>query len=439
MIASQHQAYGAGRYLSYDGSPQTPPGPSPCRRVRHRPHAACGASARPGGEQLAVIGPSGGARPRCCRCWPVRCRQCVLVGGRLRLNRVDRGQPAPVVADAARVRVFARHRCRRCRRASLVVTATYWRGGCRMNRCGPACAACFYPADIPWRTRRWPRLDLPTSCSSAWTASRAASASVGLARLLVAQARLWLVDEPLSAPRRARQAIATLTRTRRGTRRHAGGHAASGGHGAGALPASWACRPVGRLLTYPRPRSPQRCCASCTPSTWRKLRRPPPGVLDGCTLGDPGPGGHELPLTHPTLAPCPCMHPASRPPPSSLCVTLPGGAPFSDAGRAGAAVADAVWTEFRPWRSMAKRWRQPGHFGRAFSAAATPNFCTCCCANLAHRGHGHRWAYALALLLAVPLALLSVRVLSISSLRGRMAPLPCSAAPGRALAGAGAA
>ena len=37
---------------------------------------------------------------------------------------------------------------------------------------------------------------------------------MGLARLLVAQASLWLVDEPLSAlDPRARQALHTLTRT----------------------------------------------------------------------------------------------------------------------------------------------------------------------------------------------------------------------------------
>lgn len=76
----------------------------------------------------------------------------------------------------------------------------------------------FYPVDIPGAHQALCKLDLPEKIfERVDRLSGGERQRVGLARLFVSPAKLWLVDEPLSAldPTRARQAMTALTETAR--------------------------------------------------------------------------------------------------------------------------------------------------------------------------------------------------------------------------------
>lgn len=76
----------------------------------------------------------------------------------------------------------------------------------------------FYPIDIPAAHSALSKLDLPEKIfERVDRLSGGERQRVGLARLFVSPARLWLVDEPLSAldPTRARQAMSALTESAR--------------------------------------------------------------------------------------------------------------------------------------------------------------------------------------------------------------------------------
>lgn len=76
----------------------------------------------------------------------------------------------------------------------------------------------FYPVDIPAAHQALCKLDLPEKIfERVDRLSGGERQRVGLARLFVSPAKLWLVDEPLSAldPTRARLAMSALTETAR--------------------------------------------------------------------------------------------------------------------------------------------------------------------------------------------------------------------------------
>ena len=98
----------------------------------------------------------------------------------------------------------------------------------------------FYPHDIPAAHEALQQFDLADKIfDRVDRLSGGERQRVGLARALLAPARLWLVDEPLSAldPTRATQALDTLLSQARQRAGDAGGHAAPGRHGAGPLSA----------------------------------------------------------------------------------------------------------------------------------------------------------------------------------------------------------
>lgn len=81
---------------------------------------------------------------------------------------------------------------------------------------GQSIKSLFYPVDIPAAHNALSRLDLPEKIfERVDRLSGGERQRVGLARLFVSPAKLWLVDEPLSAldPTRARQAMSALTDT----------------------------------------------------------------------------------------------------------------------------------------------------------------------------------------------------------------------------------
>ena len=86
-----------------------------------------------------------------------------------------------------------------------------------------------------------------------------------------------------------------------------------------------------------------------------------------------------------------------------------------------------VWTEFRPWLLDGEALAPAGRFVAGFfPPRSDAEFLRLLLRETWRTVAMASAGLTLALLLAVPLALLSVRVLSVSSLRGRMAPLPAA-------------
>lgn len=86
-----------------------------------------------------------------------------------------------------------------------------------------------------------------------------------------------------------------------------------------------------------------------------------------------------------------------------------------------------VWTEFRPWLLDGEALAPAGHFVAGFfPPRSDAEFLRILLQETWRTVAMATAGLALALLLAVPLALLSVRVLSVSALSGRMAPLPAA-------------
>jgi phosphonate transport system ATP-binding protein len=161
------------------------------------------------GEQLAVIGPSGAGKTTL-----LQVLACALppIGGALRLDGTDpwtlpRGQ-----LQRLRGQLFLAPQVPPLPPRQRVVTAVL---AGRLPAMGlwASLRSLLHPTDIPAAHDALDRFDLAEKLfDRVDRLSGGERQRVGLARALLSPARLWLVDEPLSAldPTRSRQAIATL-------------------------------------------------------------------------------------------------------------------------------------------------------------------------------------------------------------------------------------
>lgn len=161
------------------------------------------------GEQLAVIGPSGAGKTTL-----LQVMGCALPpsSGRLVLDGTDPWSLPRGALQALRGQLFLAPQVPPLPPRQRVVTAVL---AARLPALGlwRSLRSLFYPDDIPSAHAALDRFDLADKLfERVDRLSGGERQRVGLARALLAPARLWLVDEPLSAldPNRAQQAIATL-------------------------------------------------------------------------------------------------------------------------------------------------------------------------------------------------------------------------------------
>jgi phosphonate transport system ATP-binding protein len=161
------------------------------------------------GEHLAVIGPSGAGKTTL-----LQLLACTLAPaqGRLALDGADPWRLPRRQLQALRGRLFLAPQVPPLPPRQRVVTAVL---AGRLPAMGlwESLASLFKPREVPAAYDALCRFDLDDKLfERVDRLSGGERQRVGLARALLAPARLWLVDEPLSAldPTRAQQAIATL-------------------------------------------------------------------------------------------------------------------------------------------------------------------------------------------------------------------------------------
>jgi phosphonate transport system ATP-binding protein len=162
------------------------------------------------GEQVAIIGPSGAGKTSL-----LHVLACALkpTGGALRLDGRDVWQLPRRELQRLRGQLFLAPQVPPLPPRQRVVTAVL---AGRLPHLGLAQSlrSLFYPSGIAQADAALGRFDLSDKLfARVDRLSGGERQRVGLARALLAQARLLLVDEPLSAldPSRAEQAVATLT------------------------------------------------------------------------------------------------------------------------------------------------------------------------------------------------------------------------------------
>lgn len=166
------------------------------------------------GEQLAVIGPSGAGKTTL-----LQVMACALrpAAGSLRLDGADPwALPRPAL-QRLRGRLVLAPQVPPLPPRQRVVTAVL-AGRLPAMGLGASIRSLLYPADIPAAHAALARFDLADKLfDRVDRLSGGERQRVGLARVLLAPATLWLVDEPLSAldPTRATQALATLVQAAR--------------------------------------------------------------------------------------------------------------------------------------------------------------------------------------------------------------------------------
>lgn len=161
------------------------------------------------GEQVAVIGPSGAGKTTL-----LQVLACALppLAGRLTLDGVEPWRLPRRALQRLRGQLFLAPQVPPLPPRQRVVTAVL---AARLPALGLAesLRSLFYPSDIPGAHAALDRFDLAQKLfERVDRLSGGERQRVGLARALLAPARLWLMDEPLSAldPTRSRQAMATL-------------------------------------------------------------------------------------------------------------------------------------------------------------------------------------------------------------------------------------
>jgi phosphonate transport system ATP-binding protein len=161
------------------------------------------------GEQLAVIGPSGAGKTTL-----MQLLACALPpsSGDVLLDDQPPWALATRELQRLRGRLFLAPQVPPLPPRQRVVTAVL-AGALPGMGLWASLRSLFYPADIPAAHAALARFDLADKLfERVDRLSGGERQRVGLARALLAPARLWLVDEPLSSldPTRARQALATL-------------------------------------------------------------------------------------------------------------------------------------------------------------------------------------------------------------------------------------
>ena len=166
------------------------------------------------GEQLAVIGPSGAGKTTL-----LQVLACALppAAGTLRLDGQDPWQLPRRSLQRLRGRLFLAPQVPPLPPRQRVVTSVL-AGRLPAMSLLASLRSLFYPADIPAAHTALESFDLADKLfDRVDRLSGGERQRVGLARALLAPARLWLVDEPLSAldPTRASQALQALVQQAR--------------------------------------------------------------------------------------------------------------------------------------------------------------------------------------------------------------------------------
>ncbi len=161
------------------------------------------------GEHVAVIGPSGAGKTTL-----LQVLACALppTGGTLSLGGQNPWQLPRPALQRLRGQLFLAPQVPPLPPRQRVVTAVL---AGRLPAMGlwRSLRSLFYPAEIPAAFEALERFDLgPKLFERVDRLSGGERQRVGLARGLLAPARMWLIDEPLSAldPTRSRQAVSTL-------------------------------------------------------------------------------------------------------------------------------------------------------------------------------------------------------------------------------------
>jgi phosphonate transport system ATP-binding protein len=162
------------------------------------------------GEQVAVIGPSGAGKTTL-----LQILACAMPpsSGSMRLDGVDPWSLSRSALQRLRGRLLLAPQVPPLPPRQRVVTAVL---AARLPAMGlwASLRSLFYPADIPAAFEALAQFDLGDKIfERVDRLSGGERQRVGLARVLLAPAELWLVDEPLSAldPTRSRQAMESLT------------------------------------------------------------------------------------------------------------------------------------------------------------------------------------------------------------------------------------
>jgi phosphonate transport system ATP-binding protein len=164
------------------------------------------------GEQVAVIGPSGAGKTTL-----LHAVACALrpASGQLRLAEQDPWQIPRSALQKLRGELFLAPQVPPLPPRQRVVTAVL-AGRLPQMSLSQSLRSLFYPSDIPATHAALKAFDLVEKIfERVDRLSGGERQRVGLARLLASSAKLWLIDEPLSAldPTRSTQALEVLTRS----------------------------------------------------------------------------------------------------------------------------------------------------------------------------------------------------------------------------------